>query len=222
MKKQFTFFSVLFTVTAFTQTRKADDFSHIVPKGYVIFDKVYGDLNKDGRDDCVLIIKDTDKSKVVINSYNQLVDRNRRGIIVLFSDPKYTYTPVVRNYSCFSSENEEGGVYFPPDMSVEIQKGNLYIHYGYGRYGYWRYTFRFQKSDFELIGYDESNNYGPIIDSQISINFLTKKKLLKENTNESPDQESGEEIFNESWLPVKTDKLLKLSEIKDFDALEMP
>ncbi|MDN3710403.1 hypothetical protein QW060_26655 [Myroides ceti] len=102
----------------------------------MIFDKVYGDLNKDGRDDCVLIIKDTDKSKVVINSYNQLVDRNRRGIIVLFSDPKLLILLLLEIISCFSSENEEGGVYFPPDMSVEIQKGNLYIHYGYGRYGY--------------------------------------------------------------------------------------
>jgi hypothetical protein len=58
------------------------DPSYFLPKGYVIFENIKGDLNKDGIEDCVLIIKGTDKSKIVIDEYQGELDRNRRGIIV--------------------------------------------------------------------------------------------------------------------------------------------
>ncbi len=181
--------------------------------------QVKGDINKDGLEDYVLIIKSTNKNKIIKDEYRGELDRNRRGIIVLFK--KNQYELVVKNYDCFSSENEDGGVYFPPELSVEINKGNLYIHYGLGRYGYWQYTFRFKNLDFELIGYDSSSNRGPIVNEVTSINFLTKKKQTKENVNENPEQESGDEIFKEVWVNIKVDKVLKLSEVKDFDELDM-
>ena len=36
-----------------------------IPKGYKLFEKISGDLNKDGLDDCVLIIKATRKDGFV-------------------------------------------------------------------------------------------------------------------------------------------------------------
>ncbi len=194
-----------------------------VPKGYVIFEQIKGDLNNDGIDDCVLIIKGTDKSKFVMHETFGELDRNRRGIIVLFNKKDY-YELVAKNYDCFSSENEDGGLYFAPELSIKIEKGKLYLHYGHGRYGYWRYTFRHQNSDFELIGYDHSSNRGPVIQDAVSINFLTKKKLFKDNINkdkENSDEEYVEDVFIEKWSAIKIDKLLKLSEIKDFDVLDM-
>ena len=77
----------------------------------------------------------------------------------------------------------------------------------------------FQKSNFELIGYDSSSNRGPVTNRETSINFLTKKKLTKENTNENA--EGGDEIFKENWNDIEIDNLIKLSEIKDFDELDM-
>jgi hypothetical protein len=126
---------------------------------------------------------------------------------------------VTKNYDCFSSGNEDGGVYFAPELSIEIDKGNLYIHYSHGRYGYWRYTFRLQNSDFELIGYDSSDNRGAVINNEISINYLTKKKIVKENT--SANAESGEEFFKETVTKVNNNKPIKLSKIKDFDRLDV-
>nr|WP_294926109.1 hypothetical protein [uncultured Flavobacterium sp.] len=81
------------------------------------------------------------------------------------------------------------------------------------------YTFRAKNNDFELIGYDSSDNYGPVVNSEISINFLTKKKVTKTNTNEN--EESGDEVFEEKTEKIKVDKLIQLSEIKDFDELEI-
>jgi glutaredoxin len=38
-----------------------------------------------------------------------------------------------------------------------------------------------------LIGYDSSDNFGPYVNSETSVNFLTAKKLVRENLNKDPD-----------------------------------
>ena len=196
------------------QKKNPNDF---LQKGFIVFEKIKGDLNNDGIEDCVLIIKGTDKKQIIIDEYRGKLDRNRRGIIVLL-DKKNHYELAIKNESCFSSENEDGGVYFAPELSVEIKKGNLFVHYGHGRYGYWQYNFRYQESDFELIGY-ESSNGGAVIESETSINFLSKKKQEKVNT--IKNAEGGDEVFEETWKKIKVNRLIKLSEIKDFDELDM-
>jgi len=197
------------------QESKPRDF---IPTGYVEFEKYFGDLNEDGLKDCVLIVKQTDTVNIITNRFNKRVDRNRRGIIVLFKTNQ-GYQLADKNHNCFSSENEDGGVYFPPDLWIEIKNRKLYVHYAHGRYGYWRYTFRYQNSNFELIGFDSSSNRGPIINTETSINFITKKKLVKENINENA--EGGDEIFKETWSNIEIENLIRLSSINDFDELDM-
>lgn len=221
MKKQLAYLLVIFTTTAFGQIKQDEDLVAFLPKGYVAFEKIYGELNGDTLKDCILIIKATDPAKIVTDEYGKIVDRNRRGIIILFNK-KVTYEIGVKNLSCFSSENEDGGVYMPPDLSVEIKNGKIDIHYGHGRYGYWGYTFRFKNSDFELIGYysgDRSNFYSEYVTfDETSINFITKKELVKEVINVDSQ---GKEIYKETWKDVSANRLLKLSQIVDFDELEM-
>ncbi|SDI30819.1 hypothetical protein [Chryseobacterium jejuense] len=194
------------------------DPADFVPKGYKIFEKSYGDLNKDGLEDCMLIIKKIDAANIVNHESRGKLDMNRRGIIVLFKNQN-GYQLAAENDSCFSSENEDGGVYYSPELLVEAEKGNLIVHYAHGRYGYWRYIFRYQNAGFELIGYDESSNNGPLVNSATSINFSTKKKRKDTNTNE--EAVGGDEIFETTWTNIKITKLLTLTEIKDFDELEM-
>jgi len=206
--------SGFFVCSCATAQNTQPDFSEFVPDAYKIVEKIYGDLNKDGLDDCVLLIKGTEKGLVVKDEYQGELDHNRRGIMVLFKKVN-GYSPAVKNYDCFSSENEDGGIYFPPELSVGIQHGKLYIHYAHGRYGYWRYTLQYRNSDFELIGYDDSDNQGPVVNSETSINFLTKKKRVRTNVNRN--SEGGDEVFEEAWSSVKAGKPRKLSEIKNFD-----
>ncbi|MCX8524481.1 hypothetical protein OF897_11215 [Chryseobacterium formosus] len=192
---------------------KPQDF---VPKGFKLFEKTEGDLNNDGITDCVLMIKGTDKSKFVNDEYRGELDRNRRGLIILFKKGNQYYL-ALKNDTCFSSENEEGGVYYAPELDVSVEKGKLFVHYAHGRYGYWTYTFQYRNSDFYLIGYDSSDNHGPIVNSMTSINYLTGKKQIKDNINKSdPD---ADEVFEETWTKIESKKLTKLSEIKDFDDL---
>ena len=85
MKGLFLLLTSFFTALLFGQTEQSKNLSNFIPKGYVIFEKVNGDLNKDGKEDVILIIKGTDKSKMIKDEYRGEVDRNRRGIIVLFN-----------------------------------------------------------------------------------------------------------------------------------------
>lgn len=206
------------TAAAQIKQRNASDF---LPKGFVVVNTIKGDLNKDGAEDCVFIIKSTDKNQIITNESGERLDRNRRGIIVLFKKGNQ-FELATKNHKCFSSENEDGGVYFAPELSVNIKKGNLIIYYSHGRYGYWSYTFRFQNSDFQLIGYDNAYRSNFVSDwvtfDEESINFLNKKKLIREVIKTTKD---GKEIFKETSKSVAVSKLIKLSSIKDFDELDM-
>jgi len=221
MKKLLTFLIFTLTLAVFGQVERKKNPSDFLPNGYIILEEIYGDLNKDEIDDCVLLIKGTDKSKVTSDKYRGQLDQNRRGIIVLIKKNS-RYDEVVKNYDYFSSENEDGGVYFAPELSLEIKEGNLHAHYGHGRYGYWEYIFRLQNSDLELIGYNEGNPSSFISEyvtfDETSINFLSKEKLEKEVIRVETD---GREIFKETWKKIIINRLVQLSEIKDFDVLDM-
>ncbi|MDO6804022.1 lysozyme inhibitor LprI family protein, partial [Wenyingzhuangia sp. 1_MG-2023] len=192
--------------------------TNFIPKGYKLFEKYFGNLNNDNLEDCILIIKKTDSLNVIKDKYQGKIDRNRRGIIVLLNNDKKFYRESIKNLDCFSSENEDGGVYFSPELSIKIINKKIIIHYSHGRYGYWKYQFRINENEFELIGYDSSYG-GAVIKSQTSINFLSKKKLYQKNINEN--DEGGDEIFENTWSKVNISNLIKLSEIKDFDNLNM-
>jgi hypothetical protein len=193
-----------------------------IPKGFKLYAEegmkpIKGDLNKDGFEDLVLIIKEINKNNIIQDEYRGDLDRNRRGIIILINKGNH-YKLALQNISCFSSENEEGGVYYAPELSVYIEKGNLFVNYAHGRYGYWEYTFKHKNDDFDLIGFDSYQSRGPIPQYEISYNFLTKKKLTRDNLNK--DEEDLDEDFKETWEKIAIKNLLKLSEIKDFDDLE--
>jgi hypothetical protein len=193
--------------------------SDFLPETFFIYDRIGGDLNKDGISDSVYVVKKIDSENIVENDFGQIVDRNRRGIIIFFKRNE-GWELAVKNLACFSSENEEGGVYYPPQLTVVVNKGNLYIEYEHGRYGYWSYTFRLNNSDFELIGYDSSENYGPITNRETSINYLTKRSLTRVNIN-ADTEESGDEFFENTWGDIEIEKLLLISEIEDFDTLRV-
>lgn len=185
-----------------------------VPAKYQLFQAIEGDLNKDGLKDVVLIVKATDPKAFVHDEYRGHLDRNRRGVIVLLNE-KGKYKAIVSNLSCFSSENEDGGVYFPPELWMEIKNNLLSFYYSHGRYGYWRYLFRLEGNDLRMIGYDDSNNHGPLIESQTSINFLTGKKVIRKNMSED---EEADPRFKETWSKIDQAPIY-LSKVKDFDDL---
>lgn len=201
-----------------SKVRVAKSPSEFVPASYVVSETIQGDLNADSQPDYVFIIKGTDKSQFFNDEIRGLLDRNRRGLIVALSS-RNGYELALQNRDCFSSENEDGGVYYAPELVVTIDKGSLLVHYAHGRYGYWSYRFRYQNSSFELIGYDSSQDRGPVVEQSTSINLLSKKMRIRENVN--LNAESGEEKFRETWKKFTLPKPIRLSEISDFDGFDI-
>lgn len=216
------FFIVLFMVgtNAFGQAtpKTAKSPAEFVPAGYVVFEKIQGDLNNDGQVDYVLIIKGTDRAYFVKDENRGELDRNPRGIIIALKN-KDRYELALDNRDCFTSENEDGGVYYAPELSVNINKGILLIHYAHGRYGYWTYKFRYQNSDFDLIGYESSQDHGPVVERSVSINFMTKKILTRENINQNA--EAGDEKFKETSKKFTLSKPFKLRGMANFEGFDV-
>ena len=186
-----------------------------IPRSYRLTEVITGDLNKDRKTDLVLIVKATDPAKWVNDEYQGKLDRNRRGIIVLVNE-NGQYKKIIQNLSCFSSEYENGGVYYAPELLLSFEQGLLNVHYAHGRYGYWRYCFQLKEDDLQLVGYDNSDNFGPYINSQTSINYLTQRKLVRENINKNRDDDIPK--FKETWYKMNQAPVY-LSKIKDFDRL---
>lgn len=202
-------------VTADTHLKSLIDF---VPNNYVVTEKIVRDLNKDGEEDYVYIVKGTKKSEIVYDlKHTEKVDRNRRGIVIIFKKND-KYKLIVKNIDCFFSENEDNGAYISPDMGVEVKKGILIITYFYGKYGHRDYKFRFQDYKFKLIGYDNYEAQDGVFKKITSINLLTKKMLIKNNVN--PIDQEVDARFKETWKNLTTFDLINLSDIKNFDGLD--
>jgi len=225
--------ALLFPSAANAQATSGDasKYKQFIPKGYVInAEYKLGDLNKDGISDAVIIIKNTLQSAWETDNSGEKVDRNRRGIIVLFGKANGGYTKAAENKNCFESDKEDGGVYFAPEMAIEESANhNLIVEYSHGRYGSWQYVFRYQNGGFKLIGFDRNECRGPITESITSLNFLTKKKQVKTNTMSTDRiiQVYGEELngykekFKEKWSKLPNKPLIDLVNIKSFDELDI-
>ncbi len=187
-----------------------------VPKGYSLFQQYKGDLNKDGKPDVVLMIKGTEESKWVDDENRGRLDRNRRGLIILFKR-KNGYEQILRNDTCFSSENEDGGIYDAPELELYIIKNTLHIYFAHGRYGCWNYIFRYQNNDFELIGYNHTRCIRCVTYYNLDINFSKRTRVYEENLNADDDEK--EERFKVTKSKIRRKKLIKLSEIADIDKL---
>lgn len=198
---------------------------HFFPENYILVSTVVGDINQDGMDDFILLIQDTDKNAFEKVEGLGILNRNRRGIVVLF-DKRTHYEVASSNYSCFPPENERGVKSGTLELSIEISKdvsrnNQFYISYlsrVNGEYTSRKYTLRYQKGDVMLIGYDKAVGIGSKALKIESFNFLTAEKEYGVPIGETAD---GDQIF-EMTKPIKivNNKLLRLRKIADFGNLE--
>ncbi|GEA51401.1 hypothetical protein VIN01S_22050 [Vibrio inusitatus NBRC 102082] len=199
---------------------KENNFYHLsdsVPENHKISKVILGDLTNDGRDEHILLIKGTLKEKLIKNGSGKVVDRNRRGMIVL-TDELGSYSVLTSNLDCFESENEDGGFYFPPEMEINIKGGNLYVKYFHGRYGSWEYNFRYNKNDLELIGFENTEYRNAILSLNQSVNFITKKMQtlrLDESQFDIFDynEKPTDDMYLEKWEKLSADNMIRFSEI---------
>lgn len=190
-----------------------------IPEEWKIISQVSGDLNKDGIEDLVLIIENTDASNILKNEGmgSPNLNINPREILVFFKDEQNNYTLIEKNTIGFihSENDEESTCLADPlmnDGGIKISNNILIIHFNYWlSCGSWSvndasYKFRFQNNSFELIGFDHfSFNRATTEETRTSINFSTKKKEVTIGLNQA--EESNPKTTKSN---VKVDQLYKL------------
>lgn len=123
-----------------------------VEESWILITKDVGAENYEEADD--------DNDTGFWNAENQYCrDLGARGLIVLFKYKSGEYVKVVEKYNCLDSGEEDGGVYFAPELHVYLDEdGVLGIGYGHGRYGGWGCSFKYINGEFKYIGSSSSES----------------------------------------------------------------
>ncbi|WP_321786099.1 hypothetical protein [Burkholderia pyrrocinia] len=188
-----------------------------VPKGWALELQDKGDLNGDGRDDLVLVLRDTDPANVISHDgmCESPFNTNPRILVVAFARPDGQYALTLRNQtlipkresSCLDDPLENGG--------VGISRGTLRVTLGrFASAGSWEmgsttYTFRWQDRNFVLIGYDDSSvmrNTGET--RMLSVNYSTgKAKMSTGHTSKDGERTR--------WVKLRTLQRWTLDQVGD-------
>ena len=190
-----------------------------------LYDAIKGDLNKDGIDDVAVVTQETFKEKFMPFSdgcdestkddkWCQIVNKNRRGVVILLSNGD-KYEAVVTKRDIFESPNEDGGAYFPPELVVEIKNSELKFFYSYGKYGYWEYIFALDGKDFKLVRYFSSDNNGPKPEHIVQMDFINHR--LEKSANLL--YQGNEEYKRYEECIEKYKSLYDVQEEDDYDAI---
>lgn len=217
--------SIVFSQEIPTSGKYLNDF---VPKNWRIIEQAEGDLNKDKKSDIVLIIEDTNPDNIFQNENlgSSIININPRYLLVLFKTEKgyelkelnKTFLPTEGDLesTCLADPLMDGGIDFKNGCIVLAL--NYWMSCGSWYTGTNTYTFRYQKNEFELIGFDSLDFHRASGEmTETSINFSTKKMSHTTGGNMFGEDGDGNEIKSEEkveWKSFKIDKLKNLKELK--------
>jgi len=166
--------------------RHARSVEGFVPMEWRIELKQTGDLNGDGRDDVAMVLRAIDERNVIDmrgQGGPENYDTNPRILMVAFANAAGGYDLALENHTLIARTTEPSAQdSLDPNGvqagGVEIKNGTLQVTLGYfgGNMGHFTYTFRFEKSEFKLIGYDGVDvERSKGVMSQVSINYSTRR-----------------------------------------------
>lgn len=200
-----------------------DQYKSQIPEGWKVLSEVQGDLNKDGEDDVVILIKKTDKQNIIKDELSEkYLNTNPRGIMVFFKTKNNEYQLIEENKLDFipvENDADDNCLQDPLELGgLKIVKNILHVELNYFySCGTWlvtniTYKFRYQNGGFALIGFDHDEMHrgtGEIISN--SFNFSTKKKELTTGANEF---EPGNPVTQRS--DFKIERLYQLKDIRRY------
>ncbi|MDD6356601.1 MAG: hypothetical protein PUG15_00685 [Bacteroidales bacterium] len=179
--------------------------SKIINAGFVEEEEtsIGADFNEDGLRDYIMVIKGTDSSKIVPwwHDNTMLANRNPRGILAIVNKSS-CFEVVMQNTDFLDSGEEDGGVYFAPEMDLEIRGNCLYINYWHGRYGSWYYKFKFKNNDFEFAEYSSAESLSYIAEMLRYEKIDFEKNIISYSTIINQDDFINDDDFDESLEPL--------------------
>lgn len=196
---------ILFTIPILAQEQILPKFpptgkkERYLPSTWEVLAEAKGDLNKDGKEDLVIILKSKKEEEL---------DESIRPLIVLYGKEKDSYELAIISSKAILGKNE-GGVMGDPFQELKIERGSILLsHYG-GSSTRWGYLHRFQFRDkaFRLIGETRTihNSLNGEVE-EIDTNLITGKSIITKT------RESGKKTSTKKTLPKKP-----LQSLRDFD-----
>src|SRR5262245_18125680 len=169
-----------------------------VPKGWKIEAEYKGDLNKDGKDDLLILLRMNEPGNVI--QHDELgqnpFDTNPRILAAVFADEKdKSYRLVLQNHSLIGRP-EDPGLDDPLSetggIAVEGGTVKVALHLissaGSWATGLTVYRIRHGKRGFELVGFDRSTTgRGDGSVEEVSINYLAGKVKVSTSTIEDDE-----------------------------------
>ncbi len=214
---------LLFTSSVFAEIHTVDLKNHgasvtdLTPKGWKLLASTAGDLNKDGLDDLVFIIQNTDPENIEKNTGlgSDTIDLNPRIMAIYFQDSQTKKYNKQKQLDDFIILRDSPTMDEPLDGLSISDKGVLKITFQFWySAGSWtfsthNYVFRYEKKHFNLIGYDLNDIHrGSGDETSYSINFLTKKmRVTKGNI-------GSNKLDSDEWKSFKLKELKKLESLK--------
>lgn len=175
----------------------------------------YGDLNKDGFKDKVVVSFPRDPEKISVRDDGYEYDFNRPVLSIYFGDANGKYKLWKTYKELLPYQQDE--FLFIENLAVDVSpKGILTISYSTfasaGSYGApsFNYVYRFQDNDFYLIGKDEtefSRSSGNSV--TVSTNYLTCKK---QTVTDNMFDESAKP--KEKWERIPKQPLERLGDVE--------
>ena len=190
--------------------QQGTDVSNIVPTGWEV-NKATGDLNKDGIDDLVLVVKPDFKENTMTRDDGYVYNFNTPILAIYFGTPDGSFKQWKEYPDVIPADGEGVSV----DVILKVTSRNTLsitteVFHSMGSWSNEQYTYvyRFQNGDFYLIGKqteEMKRNTGEI--ETVSENYLTwKRQVVIDN--------AFEQDFNkkETWTKLPKTKLKKLGE----------
>ena len=186
-----------------------------VPKNWKLEAKATGDLNVDKLSDAALVLHMADPANLVASDWDpsQKYDSNPRMLVILFARKGGGYALAAADHKLIprlENQNQD-----EPFDEVAIANGtlrvkmHLFMSAGGWEMGGSAYTFRWQDGGFKLIGFDRDSvqrNSGET--KEISINYLTGRKVLKRGNIGTDKQE-------ERTVRIANKPLIALGDVGD-------
>ncbi|WBV62017.1 hypothetical protein PFY12_07825 [Chryseobacterium camelliae] len=204
MKLVLSFFS--FIIFTMFQSQELKDF--VIPKGYEKVLEVKGDLDKDGKEEMV----------IVCNTFEKIENQGYKRKFYVLKKIQGSLKIWKENSTIL---NSSGAGFYPEDNKLEIQiKNNCLIisqsFYSNSRHtDTGKYTFRFQNGDFYLIGafnqFEDTCEFNFVND----VNFSTGKVIIDETYSECDGDENRKipQDYHKEFIH-KFSALIKMNEFR--------
>lgn len=201
-----------------------------VPGGWRLEFTRTGDLNKDGKPDLVLAIRQNDPANVVRHDAlgENPFNTNPRILAVAFARAEGGYVLALQNQTLiprrefpnmedpFDPNGIQAGGVDVKNGTIRVTLG-LFMSVGGWTMGHRTFTFRWQHERFELIGFDNievRRNTGDIL--EVSANFSTGRVKITKSTMET------EGPGKVSWVKLPPSELMTVEEAGNGLDFEVP